>query len=353
MTATFAFGGFALCTVVIVLAGRRLADHGDRIAGLSGWSGAWVGLALLASVTSLPELVVGVSSAGIVGAPDLAVGDVLGSCAFNLLILAAMDAFVPQRQPLLSVASTSHVLAAALGVILLTLVGVGLFLPTGFAVTPWIGVTSIAFIGVYVSAMRLIYLHARRQVPLTADPADHLPGLGSDLEAGSRRRTAARGAAATDDLRRAWTGYALFGAVILVAGLAVPYFAEEIAVVTGLGESFVGTLFLAASTSLPELAVSVAAVRSGAIDLAVGNLLGSNLFNVLILAIDDVVYTPGLLLKDASDANVVSVLSTVAMSAVVIIGLTYRVRGKRFLLAWDAALVLVIYVANLALLLGI
>ncbi|MBK8657833.1 MAG: hypothetical protein IPN22_02880 [Bacteroidetes bacterium] len=112
-----------------------------------------------------------------------------------------------------------------------------------------------------------------------------------------------------------------YACIIIAAALFLPHFAEKIAEQTGLGKSFVGTLFLAASTSLPEIAVSMAAVRMGFIDLSVGNLLGSNIFNVFILFIDDLFYTKGHLLKDASDAHLVSVFSVILMSAVAIIGL--------------------------------
>lgn len=341
MSAVVAFGGFAVCAAVIFFAGRRLSHYGDQIARISGWGGAWVGLVLIAAVTSLPELTVGITSVAVVGSADLAVGDILGSCAFNLLILATMDAFVPERRPIFSVASTSHVLAAALGIILLSLVGLALYLPGSPTILPWIGITSVAFSVVYFSAMRLIYLHGQRERTLDAA-----------LEPVARHAPEHRSEPRLLTLRRARNGYLLYAAVIVVAAVAVPQFAAEIAVVAGLNQTFVGTFFLAISTSLPEVAVSLAAVRMGAVDLAVGNLLGSNLFNVVILAVDDVAYTSGLLLKDASDGHLISVLSTIAMSAIVVIGLTYRSRGKRFLMAWDAALILGAYVVTMAVLAG-
>ena len=118
----------------------------------------------------------------------------------------------------------------------------------------------------------------------------------------------------------------------------------------GPSTSFVGTLFLAASTSLPEIAVSIAAIRMGSIDLAVGGLLGSNIFNVLILALDDIFYTKGHLLKDASDINILSAFAVIIMSAIVIIGLNFRATGKRYFLSWDAALIFLIYIINIVLL---
>ena len=111
-----------------------------------------------------------------------------------------------------------------------------------------------------------------------------------------------------------------------------------------------GTLFLAASTSLPEVAVSYSAIRMGSFDLAVGNLIGSNLFNILILSIDDAFYTQGHLLKDASDSNIISVFSVLIMTGIVIASLTYRSPRKSFFLAWDTLLIMAVYIANLLML---
>ena len=93
--------------------------------------------------------------------------------------------------------------------------------------------------------------------------------------------------------------------------------------------------------------MSIAAVRLGAVDMAVGNLLGSNLFNILILAVDDIFYVNGHLLKDASDVNLISCFSTIVMSAIAITGLGYRLKTKRFWLAWDAVLIFAVYLFNL------
>ncbi|MHA6513461.1 sodium:calcium antiporter [Tessaracoccus sp. Z1128] len=328
--------GFVACATAIFVAGGRLSRYGDRIADLSGWGSAWVGLILMASVTSLPELIVGVSSSALVGSADLAVGDVLGSCAINLLILASLDIFVPSRRRLFAVASPSHVLAAALGIVLLATVGIGLLTGDSLALTPWIGLSSLVFLGLYLGSVRLIFRHARGIPP---DPSVQPP---LDETLGPRDA-----ATAGLSLRQVVARYAWFAGIVVVAAVLLPPAAEVIARMSGLEESYVGTVFLALSTSLPELAVSLAAIRMGAIDLAVGNILGSNLFNILILAIDDVAYTDGLLLADASPSHLFTVMTTIAMSAIAIIGLTNPPsRGKRFLLAGDAALMLVVYAGN-------
>lgn len=323
--------GFIVCAAVIFFAGKRLSRYGDLLAEKTGMTKGWIGLILMASVTSLPELMVGISSSAIVESADLATGDILGSCAFNLGILAILDAFIPKHKPLLGIASPNHMLNAGLGIILLTLVGFALILPTDIVVTPWIGLSSILFMVVYLVSITVIYRNEKHNQSgiLPGERANHSVSI---------------------SLRSIIGWYCLFSFIIIVAALALPFFADHIAEMTGLGKSFVGTFFLAVSTSLPEIAVSIAAVRMGSIDLAVGNLLGSNIFNILLLAIDDLFYTRGLLLKDASDFHILSVLSAIIMSAVVIIGLSYRANGKRYLLAVDAALIFVIYVINLVLL---
>jgi cation:H+ antiporter len=323
--------GFIVCALIIFVAGQKLSYYGEALADLTGMGRAWTGLILMASVTSLPELMVGISSAAWVQSADLAVGDIMGSCAFNLGLLALLDAFTPKHKPLLSSSSQNHVVAAALGLILVAMAGLGIVLPEDIILTPSIGVTSVLFLLVYLLSIRIIFKYNRdtSEARFTGDEAHHQT---------------------TISLSKATFMYLLYASVIVAAALALPHQAEEIALMTGLGESFVSTLFLAISTSLPEIAVSIAAVRSGAIDLAVGNLLGSNIFNIFILFIDDLVYTKGQLLKDASDLNAVSVFAVILMSAVAIIGLTVKVKGKRFLLAYDALIIFIIYVTNMIIL---
>jgi cation:H+ antiporter len=272
---------------------------------------------------------VGLSAVAIVGSADLAVGDIIGSCAFNLGILAMLDAFTPKHQPIFGVASQTHILNAGLGIILIALVGLTIFIPHHVAVTPWIALSSIIFIFVYLISIRIIYYNEKNNTHQNKKQSS-LPSQPS--------------------IRSIILNFIVFSSIIIAAALALPFFAEHISEMTGLKQSFVGTFFLAISTSLPEIAVSIAAVRMGSIDMAVGNLLGSNIFNIFILAIDDLFYTKGLLLQDASSVHLVSILSTILMSAVVIIGLSYHAKGKKFILAWDAVVIFLIYIVNLFLL---
>lgn len=321
--------GFLACASVIFFSGKRLSFYGDQLALKTGLSKGWIGLILMASVTSLPELMVGISSSAIIESADLAVGDILGSCAFNLGILAFMDVFTPGRKPLFGIASQAHLLNAGLGIVSVSLVGFALFLPRDYPVMPWIALSSVIFILVYFFSVAIIYRNEKKLASMNLLPPH--PHQESNVPS----------------LKTIVSRYVFFALLIVIAALALPYFAEHIAESTGLGKSFVGTLFLAASTSLPEIAVSLAAIRSGSIDMAIGNLLGSNIFNVFILAIDDIFYTKGFLLKDASDFHLVSVLSTIIMAAVAIIGLSYKASSKKFVLALDSAIIFGIYIISL------
>lgn len=322
--------GFLFCAVIIFLAGKRLSFYGDLIAEKAGLSKAWIGLILMALITSLPELTVGISSSSIVRSADLAVGDVLGSCTFNLAILAILDIFVPNGQHLFFVASSRHVLSASLSLVLLAMVGMGLYLHNPVPILPGIGIFSIAFLVVYLLSIRILY-----RFETVANSTGDIHGMTANESL---------------SFRQLLLYYILYAFIIIGAALFIPYFAENIAEKTGLGNSFVGTVFVAASTSLPEIAVSIAAIRLGSIDLAIGNLLGSNIFNIVILVVDDIFYADGILLEDASDNHLVSVLSCIMMTAIAIAGFAYRAPQKRFLMAMDAALILVFYFFNLILL---
>ncbi|MEM0543400.1 hypothetical protein WFZ85_12295 [Flavobacterium sp. j3] len=322
--------GFFLCAAIIFFSGTKLAHYGDQLAEITGMSKAWFGLIMMASITSLPELFVGISSASIIESADFAVGDILGSCVFNLAILSLLDVF-SKKTHLFSVASPSHVLAGALGIVLFSFVGIGLYLPYDYKIIDWIGISSIVFIIIYLVSIKLVYQYDKEH------PLANIP-----LEKAVLQSKKA--------LKKVVFWYTINALVVIGAALLLPYFAEQISNQTGLQKSFIGTLLLAASTSLPEIAVSIAAIKIGATDMAVGNLLGSNLFNIFILAIDNLFYRKGHILVDASESNIISVFSIITMTAIAIIGLTYRSKSKPFLLAWDTLLIVIMYVFNMVIL---
>ena len=320
---------FAATALVIVVAGVRLARYGDVLGEKSGLGRSWIGVVLLAATTSLPELFTGFGATALAPLPDIAIGDVLGSCMFNLLILSMMDAVQPE--PISARAHQSHALSMGFGLLLIGVAGTGLVADRRLPAIGWVGLYSPVLIAIYMVAMRVIFAHEQqRRARETQEVAAELQYVGTSL-------------------RSAAVHYGVAAVAVVAAALWLPRLGAELARETGLGEAFVGSLFIAVTTSLPEIVVSLTAVRIGALDLGIGNVLGSNLFNMLILGLDDVFYRQGPLMGDAGASHSVSVVAIVMMYALFLIGLTLRVMTKRFVVTWDTGAIAAVYVVAVAL----
>jgi cation:H+ antiporter len=284
----------------------------------------------MASVTSLPELVTGASSIVLFDVADIAAGDAIGSCMFNLAILALLD--VRHPEPLSARIHQGHVLSAGFGIVLLGLAALGLLAGPRAPVIGWVGVQSLLILAVYVFAMRTIFVFERTRMSQLAEE------LTGDI----------RYSAIT--LRRAISLYAVVALVLVAAAAYLPGIGEALAEHTGLGQSFVGSLFIAGSTSMPEIVVSAAAVRMGAFDMAAANLFGSNLFNMAVLGVDDLLYTQGSVLAAVAPVHIVTIVAAMMMTGVAIIGVTFRAQRKRYRLSWDALGIVALYLIAVVLL---
>lgn len=312
--------GFLIATVIIVITGSRLSKYGNLMADMMGWGKMFVGIILMASVTSMPELMNGISAIVILDAPDLAVGDIVGSCAFNILIISIMDLFYDYKKPLTSVTQTGHVIAASFGIILLSFVAFAILMPRIFGSIIWIGEFSLFFLVLYFIAIRVIFLYSKKGNNQVEERKDSY----------------------SLSLKQVVIRYAMNGVVLVAAAMLLPYFGDHLAKASGLGQSFFGTLFIAASTSLPEVVVSIAAIRMGTIDLAIGNVFGSNIFNIAILAFNDILYTKGPIFQFTSPNHIIPVLGTIIITAIGIIGIVFK-EEKKWKLAIDTALIVLVY----------
>jgi len=320
--------GLILCTSVIVYAGTRLSKYGDILAEKTGLGGTWIGVVLLASVTSLPELVTGISSVTYAGVPDIAIGNVIGACVFNMLILAILDA-IYRPMPVLSKALQGNILSAGFGIFLLSTVAISLFLGNRFFPLGWIGLYTPLLVLIYLFAMRLVYFYERRQVSVFI------------------KEMAAKLKYEDISVKTAILKFSVNAVFVIIAAVFLPKVGEGIAESTGLGQTFVGSIFIAIVTTIPEVVVSIAAVRIGAIDLAMGNLFGSNIFNIFILAIDDLFFIKGPILSLVNENHIISTLFAIAMTSTAIIGLTYRAEKRTLFLALDSIVIILLYMANL------
>jgi len=300
---------FALCLAIILFAGIKLARYGDAIAEKTGLGRVWIGLVLLAGITSMPELVTGVSSAGLVGSADLALGTILGSCSLNLAIIALLD-ILYARTPVLSVASPNHMASAGWGILLVALAGGAVLAGERLSelALGWVGIPSILILMLYLVVMWWMFRRERdRQVALAVGTSSAYKELPA---------------------KKVYLRFALAGMAVIGAGIWLSFIGNEIALTTGWDATFVGSLFLAITTSMPELVVCIAALRLGAVDMAIANILGSNMLNLALIAPVDVFYTKGPILSAASVSNLVTAAVVIVMNLIVIAGLRFRQRRK-------------------------
>lgn len=319
---------FAVCVVLIDYAGTKLSRYGDVIAEKTGLSGTWIGMVLLATVTSLPELVTGVTAVTVAKAPNIAIGDALGSCVFNLLILVLLDVLY-REESIYSRAHRGHVLSAGFGVVLIGFVGFSLLLgPHGYApAMGHVGAYTPMIIVLYLIAMQTVFRYEREHI-------------GEYFEQRARRYDVIT-------LRKASARYVFAAIAVVGTGIWLPFVGVELAWQMGWSNTFVGTLFVAFATSVPELVVTIAAMRIGALDMAIGNLLGSNLFDAMVIAVDDVFFTAGPILAHVSPVHAITAMSALVMTGLAIVGLFYRPRKRLFRIAgWVSLALFTVYLLN-------
>ena len=287
---------FIVCLLGILAAGTRLARYADVIAEKSGLGRIWIGLALVGAITAMPEMATGVSAVALVDSPDLAIGTLIGSCCFNLSILAVLD-WVNRRRPVLSQISRRHLPGVRWGVALLAIAGLGLYL------APRVSLPALAWLSLPGALLLLVYPFALRRI-LRAERRF----LAEEMKVAARY--------ATFSLRGALIRFFLAASVVVAAGIWLSFIGDEIAAVTGWGNSFVGTLFLAIATSVPELVVCVSAIRLGSPDIAMGDILGANMIDTGMVGLVDLFYVRGSVFAAASQINLVAILVAALMVAV-------------------------------------
>jgi cation:H+ antiporter len=330
---------FAASAAVIVIAGTKLSRFGDQIAEFTGLGRLWIGVVLMAAATSLPEVFT-TMSAGWIDAPDLAAGDLFGAGLANMLTLGLIDLLHRQKR-VWQQAALGHTLTAALAMVLTGLAGFFVLLDVDVTHVG-VGLGSLTLFILYVLGMRLVFrqedMERRRR-----DQEALVQGTGGKQDTGISRR---------DELRRAVIGFCVGALVLLVAAPFLAWSADRIAEETGITATFIGTSLVAITTSLPELVVSIAAVRLGAFDLAVGNLFGSNAFNMAAFFFADLAYREGSLLSSVSSAHALTALWSILMMNIGLMGIIYRAERRFMLIEPDSLLMIVAYVLGLWLLFG-
>ena len=322
MTLALLWVQLGVSAAIILGAATFLARSADVIAYKTGLGRSFVGVVLLATATSLPELGTGVSSVTLEGEPDLAAGDAFGSNLFNLLIIGLLDIFWRQG-PILQSAGRTSILVAVLGIMVISVAAAALLIHgattslSGWYVSP----VSVVLVGVFLWAMYMVYRSSQdEERSNAAEKAVANTGNGDKDEDHEY---------AGENTSRVVVTFAVSAATIIATAVWLAHVGDGVAEEMGWEASYVGTQFLALSTSLPELAASFAAIRLGAAELAVSNVLGSNIFNMgFVLFLDDVAYVDGTLWAAVSDIHSLTAAVAVAMTCVVLVGLISRSRKR-------------------------
>jgi cation:H+ antiporter len=323
-----------VCAAMIFWSGSVLSKYGDVIAEKTGLGRAWIGAILIAGVTSLPELASGITAVAWLNVPNLAAGAALGSCLFNLALIAMMD-LLYQPGRVLAKAQDVHILSGGLGVLLLGVVALGVLIGPAM--------NSFGGLGISILSLAIIVLYAIG--------GGMIAGLEKERMGEVLEKEARENAYDAIPARRSYIIFILSAVSIIALGIWLSSIGDRLSTTTGLSVSFVGNLFLAISTSLPEIAASLAAIRLGAIDIAIGNVLGSNLFNILLFFVYDLADGKSNFWASLTTANAFAAVMTMMMTGVVIISLMYRASPKTpYRISWDGFVLAGMYLGSIALL---
>lgn len=312
---------FCVCAAIIIFAGTRLTKNAAVVAENTGIGTAWAGAIMLPLATSLPELVTTLRAVSI-NAPDLAMGNILGSCLYNLALLAVID-LLEGRGAMSARINQGHIITASLSIITVCLASIAMlrvvYLPIG-----WVGLETLLIALVYLIGSRLIYRYEQKKQPLLSLEHEERTKPGSSTG-------------------QAIIYFLLAAMAIVFAGVFLTDAADRIAIMTGLGHTFIGSILLAISTSLPETVTTITALRLGLLDMAVANVFGANFMNLFILFIADIFYRPSPLLYAVSGSNLLSAITVIIFSSIFIFSLVYRSEKKVVRVGYDALLILLGY----------
>jgi cation:H+ antiporter len=317
---------FALAGLVILLAGSRLARRADQLADHTGIGEALAGAVFLGATTSLPGSILSVFAAAF-GHTDLAISNAIGGIAAQTAFLGVADIAYRRANLEHAAASFTNLTQGALLVVLLAI-------PLVAAST-----APIAVLGVSPATLALFAAYA----------------FGLHLSAKARAEPMWRPQATAETQAdvpdaapawrgwRSWLAFGLLAAATAAAGFALAETAVELSRKSGLSQGALGAVFTALTTSLPELVTSIAAVRQGALTLAVGGIIGGNAFDVLFLAFADLAYRGGSIYHAMTERHVFLVALSIVMTGTLLLGLLRREKHGIGGIGFESAVILALY----------
>lgn len=332
---TINIGVFLVAAFVIGVVGTRMTKVADRLADRTGWGEAVIGALFLGGSTSLPGVVTSVTTAA-TGHAELAISNAIGGIAAQTAFLGLADMVYPKANLEHAAASAANLSQGTLLITLLTLPLLAIAAPQ---VTVWqVHPVSYVLPLVYVFGLRLV--SSAKETPMWS-PRRTRETVFDEEEEDSNSQTSSTSL---------WLRFALYAAIIGVAGYVIAQSGVAIADQTGISESVVGGIFTAVSTSLPELVTSVAAVKQGALTLAVGDIIGGNCFDVLFVAFADFAYREGSIYHATTQSQSFTIALAMLMTGILLLGLLRREKHGVGNIGFESFLIILLYIGGFSLL---
>ncbi len=328
---------FVIAAIVIGLVGTRMCKVADQLADATGWGEAVVGAVFLGGSTSLSGIVTSVTAAS-GGHAELAVSNAVGGIAAQTAFLAVADMFYRKANLEHAAASIANLIQ---GTLLMSLLAIPLLASSSPQVSFWgIHPATLFIIAAYLFGLRLV--SQAEEKPMWKPRYTEKTELDEPSEMSK----------VDVSLTRLWFEFILYAFILALAGYLIAQAGVFIAFKTGLSESLVGGLFTAVSTSIPELVVTVAAVRRGALTLAVGGIIGGNCFDLLLLAFSDIAFRSGSIYAVISQRQVFVISLTILMTGVLLLGLLQREKYGFANIGFESVLILLLYISGIGLLIS-
>jgi len=325
---------FVASAAAITFAGTKLSGVADKLAVRTGMGEVVAGALFVGAATSLPGAITSMTT-GAQGAAGLAIGNALGGLTAQTAFIAVADIFY--RRANLEHAAASAV-GLAQGVLLMALLAMPLIAAAEPPVTAW-GIHPVSIL-VPVSYGFGLWLLSRIQddpmwKPVQTDETREEisePEIGAD--------------AASD--RSLWIRFLLYAGITAASGYVIGAASIGIVETTALSETAMGTIFAAIANSLPELVTAIAAVRIGAVSLAVGDVIGGNAFEVMFLSAADMFYD-GSIYAAMTEQDRSTGLIAMLMTAVLLLGMIRRQKSGPGNIGFESAIVLLLYAGSVVL----
>lgn len=326
------FGGSALA---VWFGGSQLARYVDAVATRTGAGHALMGMLLLGGVTSLPE-VAAVSTSAAMGNAPLAVNNLLGTASINILILAVAD-ILYGRDALTAVAARPATLMQGLLAMLLATM-VAMIATVGDVAIFGVGAGAVAIAAAAVLALWMSSQFEHRHAWELVGRQDEEPRGEGAVPAEQR------------PLPRIFLYISLCALLILVAGFLLSSSADAIATKTGLAAGMVGFLLVGFATSLPEISSVTAAVRLRRYQMAIGDIFGTNIFNMMLIFLADLIYPGDPVLGESGRFEVIGAILTILMTGIFVVGLLERRDRTILRMGYDAFVAMIVFVMGIWLL---